>query len=74
MKDSQIITHLGGPTAVAKLLGLPGERASQRVHNWKSRGIPAQIKLDYPYIFQRYIKQAYKNQRNIATKKIVSGV
>ncbi|RIQ11585.1 hypothetical protein D0844_16355 [Bordetella avium] len=47
-----LIDALGGPTAVAerlKLLDEPG--AVQRVSNWKRRGIPAQVRIDYPEVF-----------------------
>jgi hypothetical protein len=43
-----IIDRLGGPTKVARLLGIltkPG--AVQRVSNWRTRGIPARVLLDH---------------------------
>ncbi|MDD2711327.1 MAG: hypothetical protein PHU77_00265 [Simplicispira sp.] len=58
MTDSEIIKHLGGATAVAKRLGLKTPDGARRVHNWIKRGIPAQIKLDHPRIFNT--KQAPK--------------
>ncbi len=53
MNDAQLIADLGGPAKVAELLKLftPGSR--NRVQNWKTRGIPAQVKVDFPHIFLR---------------------
>lgn len=59
--DWQLILDLGGPTKVADLLGLPREGGAQRVQNWKTRGIPAAVKLDHPRLFPR--KRAGKPQR-----------
>jgi hypothetical protein len=44
--DAQIIDDLGGPAKVADLLGFKPEIGTQRVHNWKVRGIPAKVRLD----------------------------
>ena len=33
------------------LLQIPRLRGVQRVHNWKSRGIPAEVKLSRPDLF-----------------------
>ena len=35
----------------AEKLGWNESRAIQRIHNWRSRGIPAAVKLKYPAIF-----------------------
>ena len=51
MKDAETIKSLGGPTAVARLLGLDTPDGSRRVHNWIKRGIPAAIKVKHPEIF-----------------------
>ena len=51
--DKELIQSLGGPAKVADLLKLTGQGRSQRVHNWMTRGIPAQIKVDFPRIFMR---------------------
>ncbi|WP_170067356.1 hypothetical protein [Malikia spinosa] len=51
MKDAETIKSLGGPTAVARLLGLEMPDGSRRVHNWIKRGIPAAIKVKHPEIF-----------------------
>lgn len=54
MTDSEIIDSLGGDTAVAKLLGFDLQKGgAQRVHNWRERGIPAQVKVDFKHIFLR---------------------
>ena len=50
-QDRARIDALGGCTKVADLLGLPKQGGAQRVSNWKSRGIPAEVKLAYPSIF-----------------------
>ena len=51
MKDAELIRQLGGPAAVARLLGLPKEGGVQRVHNWLTRGIPASVKVSRPDLF-----------------------
>lgn len=51
--QTHIIDRLGGPTKVAELLGIASEPgAVQRVSNWKRRGIPARVLLDFPDIFR----------------------
>lgn len=49
--DAQFIEQNGGSTRLSRLLGLPDKGGPQRVQNWKKRGIPAQVKLDWPEIF-----------------------
>jgi hypothetical protein len=49
--DSDLIDHLGGPAKVAELLGFDKHGGTQRVQNWKTRGIPAAVKLAYPSVF-----------------------
>ena len=49
--DIQLIHKLGGPSKVAELLGLDKQGGAQRVQNWLTRGVPAQVKLDFPDIF-----------------------
>jgi hypothetical protein len=51
--DQKLIQELGGPLKVAELLGFEKYGGVQRVQNWVTRGIPAQIKVDYPHIFMR---------------------
>jgi len=50
--DSDLIESLGGSAAVARKLGFdPGAGGSQRVQNWKYRGIPELIRLKRPDVF-----------------------
>lgn len=51
MNDSELIAHLGGPAKLAERLGYVKEGGVQRVQNWISRGIPAQVKIDFQEIF-----------------------
>lgn len=48
--DKKLIDDLGGPTKLAEKLG-PREFSPQRVGNWKTRGIPAKVKVDHPDLF-----------------------
>lgn len=57
-KDAQLIQRHGGVTAFAKKLGLDAKGGAQRVSNWCRRGIPAQVKLDFPQFFQPKKKKA----------------
>lgn len=58
--DSTLIDSLGGPAAVASLLGYPKDAAKyRRVWNWKKRGIPARVKVQRPDLFlPGYVPQA----------------
>ena len=47
MSDREKIDRLGGSTAVAKKVGC----TTQRVQNWKTRGIPPAVKLEFPELF-----------------------
>jgi hypothetical protein len=49
--DKQLIEDLGGPAAVAELLGYEKHGGAQRVQNWTTRGIPPKVKLEHPDIF-----------------------
>jgi len=49
--DAQIIEDLGGPAKLAELLGYDKAGGVQRIQNWKTRGIPASVKLDHPELF-----------------------
>lgn len=49
--DSALIDALGGPTALARKLGLLKAGSVQRVANWRSRGIPLAIKVAHADIF-----------------------
>jgi hypothetical protein len=54
--DRELIEHLGGPTKTCELLGYDKTKGGvQRVQNWMTRGIPAQVKLDHPSLFMREI-------------------
>ena len=49
--DAKLIADLGGPVAVATLLGFEKEGGVQRVQNWIARGIPAAVKVARPDLF-----------------------
>lgn len=50
--DAVLIDRLGGPATVAKALGFDPQRGgTQRVTNWKRRGIPELIRLRHPAVF-----------------------
>jgi len=49
--DRRLIESLGGPAKLAKLLGFDPDGGTQRVQNWKVRGIPAGVRLARPDIF-----------------------
>ena len=49
--DSELINQFGGSTALAKRLGLVGPNSVQRVQNWKKRGIPLAIKIQFAELF-----------------------
>jgi hypothetical protein len=51
--DTELIESLGGSTKVAEMLGLPKFGGAQRVNNWKTRGIPALVKVQRPDLFMR---------------------
>ena len=51
--DAKIIQRLGGSTAVARRLKFDMEKGPQRVNNWTRRGIPAQVKVDFPEVFMK---------------------
>ena len=48
---SEYIEEMGGPASVARLLGLTTGHATQRVHNWKKRGIPLSVLVANPRVF-----------------------
>ena len=58
MSDSELIDELGGPAVLAGLLGYEKLGGVQRVHNWKVRGIPARVKLQWPHLFLRQMAPA----------------
>ena len=51
MSDSALIDKLGGPARVADLIGLTSKGRAQRVHNWRTRGIPAAVRLQHLDVF-----------------------
>lgn len=52
MTDRELIEHLGGSTKLAAILSNVDESYTvQRVNNWKVRGIPPQVKIDFPHLF-----------------------
>lgn len=52
-KAEALINELGGPSRVARKLGIYPTGVA-RVSNWKKRGIPAHVYLQYPHIFKKY--------------------
>lgn len=56
--DKALIESLGGPAKVAELLGYEKDGGTQRVHNWLTRGIPPQVKLNHPDIFLKHLQAA----------------
>lgn len=48
--DARVIDDLGGSAELARRLGYD-EGGTQRVQNWKSRGIPPRVRLERPDIF-----------------------
>jgi hypothetical protein len=60
MNDAELIDHLGGPSKVVELLKLDATTGNRnRVQNWKTRGIPTKIKVDFPHIFMRKIRKSF---------------
>lgn len=58
MNDADIIQAFGGPTALARSLGLETPDGSRRVHNWIKRGIPARVKVEHRALFDKIVRQA----------------
>jgi hypothetical protein len=56
--DAKIIDDLGGAAKVAEMLGYKADIGTQRVHNWKLRGIPAAVRLKHLDIFGNSVEQA----------------
>lgn len=52
--DKNLIDSLGGITKVAALLCV----STQRVCNWKRRGIPSRIKVEFPHLFLKQHHEA----------------
>jgi hypothetical protein len=70
--DKELIEHLGGPTKVCELLRYDKSRGGvQRVQNWLTRGIPAQVKVAFPSIFMR---DAIASDRSARKSPSVAGL
>lgn len=57
-RDRALIDALGGAARVAVLLGIDKNGGVQRVHNWKTRGIPPSIKVSRPDLFLPHLTAA----------------
>jgi hypothetical protein len=55
--DKALIESLGGARELVKLLKWDSNGGLQRINNWKARGIPPAIKIQYPKIFLRKVKK-----------------
>lgn len=62
-KAEALINELGGPTRVAKKMGIYPAGVA-RISNWKKRGIPAHVYLQYSHIFKTY--PAYEVCREVS--------
>ena len=58
MTDQHIIETLGGPAAMARLLGMKNPGGTRRIHNWQTRGIPSKIKVDHAKTIAKALKAA----------------
>ena len=65
MNHQKLIEHLGGPTKLAALLGFVKPGSAQRVQNWIERGIPAQVQLDFPHLFQKPPARFIQRKRGV---------
>lgn len=72
-RDAALIRQLGGPTKVVKAIGSDKKISVQRVQNWLTRGIPSQIKVEYPHIFMPELAPAPAHQGQAATEFITTG-
>jgi hypothetical protein len=55
MNDKEIIEYYGGATKLAHKLGFSSHHDVIKVNQWKTRGIPARVKLTFPEVFLRRI-------------------
>ena len=46
-----IIEKHGGSASFAKKLGFKGNHGTIRVNNWKTRGIPWEVRFNFPQFF-----------------------
>lgn len=66
-EDSKLIDALGGPAKVAELLGYSKlDGGVQRVHNWRTRGIPSKVRLEHANVFAA----ASRQQATAATESL----
>ncbi len=66
--DKELIRSLGGPARVAEILKFDKSHGGvQRVQNWLTRGIPAQIKVDFPELFMRKKTELPEHTKVVAT-------
>jgi hypothetical protein len=49
--DAVLIDQIGGPAEVARRLGFDPKGGTQRVQNWKTRGIPPLLRLQRTDVF-----------------------
>lgn len=52
-----LIEKHGGSASFARLLGFQGAKGTIRVNNWKTRGIPWEIKFKHPRFFSDEIQK-----------------
>jgi hypothetical protein len=72
--DSKIIDGLGGPTKVAERLGYDKTTGGvQRVQNWRSRGIPAEVKINFPELFMTDLIDRIKSSDDVQSPAGTSG-
>ena len=55
---------------MAELLGLDKQGGAQRIQNWLVRGIPAQVKVDFPSIFMPELAAATATIAQAATETV----
>ena len=66
--DSEIIERLGGSTVLTRRLGYK-KAGAQGVNNWKTRGIPARVKLQWPGLFLGPRNEALSEPSEDASKQ-----
>jgi len=71
--DKTMIEILGGPSKVAQLLGFNKKGGVQRVNNWRTRGIPARVKLQFADVFLTNIKIPDKRDHHEKTRELTYG-
>lgn len=64
--DRALIDALGGTSKLAAKLGI----SAQVVTNWKTRGIPARVKLDWPDLFLPDMKWNGSERRRQPAAKV----